>query len=94
MRVIKSNKRIAEEEAERDIKEKKVKKTLDNKHSSWKASRHFDYVMEVLDREIEATNDNSAIPTSTFEEMGQYSLSMKIAQSKLKNIKKTLSRDV
>ena len=93
MKVIKSNKRIAEEEEERDseLRKKQIEREL--AHKSWKESDHFKYVIEVIDEEIAKANNNSAIPAGSFEERGQYSLAMAIAHERLLKIKKRLLGD-
>jgi len=92
MKIIKSDKQIAEEEErqrEQAIKEQIYRET---KHKSWKKSDYFNLVMEIVDEEIDKTNNISLIPMElTIEERGQYALAMQIAYKRLKEIKKRLS---
>lgn len=67
-------------------------KKIQEKHDEWKDSESFDYVIGILDEEIEKSNNNSAIPEGlSSEERGNHSLAMVIAFNRLKEVKKRLT---
>jgi len=67
-------------------------KRREERHEVWKKSRQFDYVMEIINEEIERANSIDNLPNNaTPQELGEFAIIAKAIKAHLQKIKNRLN---